>query len=151
MGTPEMTFDLTLSADAMINGRRQRIYSPMMLFEVVQGYAIEAPAEPVPIEPKGKAVISGVFRRDPEFKSVVKLKATNLPLEVECSEVTLEGDASRYELSCTAGQNVEPGDYPIELAATSYLAGRDTQQTPYNIPPVEAALTVKGAAMASDK
>ncbi|MEZ5393425.1 MAG: hypothetical protein R2724_11255 [Bryobacterales bacterium] len=92
-----------------------------------------------------------MFRRDPEFKSVVKLKATNLPLEVECSEVTLEGDASRYELSCTAGQNVEPGDYPIELAATSYLAGRDPTDAVQHPAGRGGAYAVKGAAMASDK
>jgi hypothetical protein len=151
MGTPEMTFDLTLSAEAMVNGRRQTIYSPMILFEIVQGYSIEAPAEPVRIEPKGTTVISGAFRRDPEFGSVVKVKATNLPLDVECNEAALEGAAREYSLECTAGANVEPGDYPIELAATSYLAGRDTQQTPYNIPPVTAALTVKGSAPAAER
>ena len=151
MGTPEMTFDLTLSAQTMINGRRQTIYSPMMLFEVVQGYSIEAPEAPVRIEPNGTTVISGAFRRDPEFRSVVKVKATNLPLNVSCDEAELRGEASEYRLSCKAGANVEPGDYPIELAATSYLAGRDTQQTPYNIPPVTAALTVKGAAMAAER
>jgi hypothetical protein len=151
MGTPEMTFDLTLSADAMVNGRRQTIYSPMMLFEIVQGYSIEAPAEPVRIEPNGTAVISGAFRRDPEFGSVVKLKATNLPLNVECNEVELARDATAYSLTCKAGANVEAGEYPVELAATSYLAGRDTQQTPYNIPPVTAPLTVKGSALAAER
>ncbi len=149
MGTPQMTFDLTLSAPAMINGRRQTIYSPMMLFEIVQGYSIEPPADPVRIEPGGTTVISGAFRREPEFDSVVRVKATNLPLNVACDEAELSGNASRYSLSCQAGANVEPGDYPIELAATSYLAGRDQQQTPYNIPPVTAALAIKGSALAT--
>ena len=150
MGTPEMTFDLTLSAPAMINGHRQTIYSPMMLFEIVQGYSIEAPAETVHLEPNGETVISGAFSREPEFGSVVKVKATNLPLNVTCDEAELQGDSSEYRLTCKAGADVEPGDYPIEIAATSYLAGRDKQQTPYNIPPVTAALTVKGAVVAAE-
>jgi hypothetical protein len=151
MGTPEMTFDLTLSAETMVNGRKQTIYSPMILFEIVQGYSIEPPTEPVRLEPKGTTVISGTFQRDPEFTSVVKVKATDLPLNVSCGEAVLEGDAREYRIECSAGANVESGDYPIQLAATSYLAGRDTQQTPYNIPPVTAALTVKGPAMAAER
>jgi hypothetical protein len=123
----------------------------MILFEIVQGYSIEAPADPARIEPNGTTVLSGAFDRDPEFDSAVTVKATNLPLNVTCDEVVLQKDAREYRLTCAAGPKVEPGDYPIELVATSYLAGRDTQQTPYNIPPVTAALTVKGSAMAAER
>ena len=151
MGTPAMTFDLLLTADTMVAGRKQTIVSPAIVFEIVQGYEVDAPAAPVAIEPGKGALISGEFRRQPEFDSPVTIKATNLPPGVTCSEAVLSGEASRYELKCSAEKDAATGEYAVELAANSYLAGRDTEEVPYNIPPVEAELRIRGARMAGSR
>ena len=151
MGTPAMTFDLPLTADTMVAGRKQTIVSPAIVFEVVQGYEVDPPAGPVTIEPGKEALISGQFRREPDFNSPVTIKASNLPNGVTCSEAVLSGEASRYKLECSAEKDASAGEYAVELAATSYLAARDTEEVPYNIPPVEAELRIGGARMAGSR
>jgi hypothetical protein len=143
MGTPAMVFDMTLACDVEVDGREITIPSPAITFEIVQGYDIEPPAEPVHISSGGKAVISGVFHRQPEFASPVTLKANNLPVGVSCSTAEI-GEAEVYHLECEAGAAVDPGEYEVELAAASTLAGRDKEAVPYSIPPVSAKMLVGG-------
>jgi hypothetical protein len=143
MGTPAMVFDLMLSCDVEADGRTVTINSPAITYEVVQGYDIEPPQEPVRISGGGKAVISGKLRREPEFASPVTLKVNNLPLGVSCSTAELR-ERAVYHLECDASAAVDPGEYEIELAATSTLAGRDKEAVPYTIPPVSAKMVVGG-------
>ena len=49
-----------------------------------------------------------------------------------------------YHLECEAGAAVDPGEYEVELAAASTLAGRDKEAVPYSIPPVSAKMFVGG-------
>jgi hypothetical protein len=144
MGTPAMVFDMALSCGVEVGGRPITITSPAITFEIVQGYDIEAPSEPIRISSGGKAVIQGTLRRQPEFSSPVTLKANNLPVGVSCSTAEIR-DAGVYHLDCEAGAGVDPGDYEIELAAASTLAGRDKEAVPYTIPPVGVKMVVGGA------
>jgi hypothetical protein len=141
MGTPAMVFDLILSCDVEANGREITISSPAITYEIVQGYNVEPPAEPVRISGGGKATITGTLHREPEFSSPVTLKANNLPVGVSCSSAEVR-DAGVYHLDCEAAAAVDPGEYEIELAASSTLAGRDKEAVPYAIPPVNARMIV---------
>lgn len=143
MGTPAMVFDLMLSCDVEADGRALTISSPAITFEIVQGYGIEPPPEPVRISKGGKAVISGKLRRELEFSSPVTLKANNLPVGVSCSTAEI-GDAGVYHLECEAAAAVDPGEYEFELAAASTLGGRDKAAVPYTIPAVSAKMLVGG-------
>jgi hypothetical protein len=140
MGTPPMTFDLYLSAETMDDGRRQTIYSPALTFEIVQGYAIEAPQGEIAITPGGRAVVAGRFSREPQFQNPVTVKASNLPLGVDCSETTLEADGQAYRLECSATEAAEPGEYEFEIAASSFLASEGMEAVPYSIAPVAATM-----------
>ena len=151
MGTPAMTFDLLLTADTMVAGRKQTIVSPAIVFEIVQGYEVDPPSDPVTIEPGKGALISGEFRRQPEFDSPVTITATNLPNGMSCSQAVLSGEDARYDLECSAEKDASAGEYAAELAANSYLADRDTEEVPYNIPPVRAEIRIGGARMAGSR
>lgn len=143
MGTPAMVFDVVLSCDVTMEGREITITSPAITYEIVQGYDVEPPEEPVRISSGGKAVIRGALHRQPEFSSPVTLKANNLPVGVTCSTAEIrEGEV--YHLDCEAAAAVDPGEYEIELAASSTLAGRDKEAVPYTIPPVAAKMVVGG-------
>jgi hypothetical protein len=141
MGTPAMVFDMVLSCDVEGDGRQVTITSPAITYEIVQGYDVTPPGEPVRISRGGKAVISGALHRQPEFSSPVTLKANNLPVGVSCSTAEIR-DAEVYHLECEAAAEVDPGEYEIELAAASTLAGRDKEAVPYTIPPVSAKMLV---------
>jgi hypothetical protein len=143
MGTPAMVFDMILSCDVGVGGREITITSPAITYEIVQGYDVDPPEEPVLISSGGKAVIRGALHRQPEFSSPVTLKANNLPVGVSCSTAEIrEGEV--YHLDCEAAAPVDPGEYEIELAASSTLAGRDKEAVPYTIPPVPAKMVVGG-------
>lgn len=141
MGTPAMVFDMVLSCDVEADGRQITITSPAITYEIVQGYDVTPPGEPVRISRGGKAVISGAIQRQPEFSSPVTLKANNLPVGVSCSTAEIR-DAEVYHLECEAAAAVDPGEYEIELAAASTLAGRGKEAVPYTIPPVSAKMLV---------
>lgn len=143
MGTLPMTFDVVLSAEAMIGGRKRTVASSAITFEVVQGYRVEPPAEPIEISSGGVAEISGVFHREPDFTAPVTVKANNLPLGVACEPAEVRGAPARYRLSCEATSSAQPGEYEVELAPASTLAGRDKELVPYRIEPVTAQITVK--------
>jgi hypothetical protein len=149
MGTPAMVFDMVLSCDVEVDGRGITITSPAITYEIVQGYDIEPPGEPVRISKGGKAAIRGVFHRQPEFSSPVTLKANNLPVGVSCSTAEIR-EAEVYHLECEAAAGVDPGEYEIELAAASTLAGRDKEAVPYTIPSVSAKMLVGGESTASN-
>ena len=142
MGTLPMTFDLLLSSRARIDGREQTIYAPALTVEVVQGYRIEAPKQVTEIPRDGSAEIAGRFHREPDFTSPVTVKADNLPLGVVCSAAEISAAPEEYRLECKADASAKPGEYEIELAPTSVLAGRDTELVPYKIDPVSTRLSI---------
>ena len=123
MGTLPMTFDLVLTAPAMIGGRERTLASPAITFEVVQGYRVQPPTKPVVISRGDTAEITGAFHREPGFLSPVTVKANNLPLGVECEPVEIQASPNRYRLPCRADSTAQPGEYEVELAPASTLAG----------------------------
>ena len=108
MGTLPMTFDVFLSAEAMIGGRKQTVASSAITFEIVQGYRVEPPVEPVEIRGGGVAEISGAFHRERDFTAPVTVKVNNLPLGVACEPAEVRGAPARYRLSCEAGPDAQP-------------------------------------------
>ena len=72
----------------------------------------------------------------------VTVKVENLPLGIECAEATLTPGASRYALDCKAEMSVQPGEYEVDLLATSQLSDEGT--TPYDLEPLTAKLVVEG-------
>ena len=145
MGTLPMTFDLLLSSRARIDGREQTVYAPVITFDVVQGYRIEAPVRVTAIPRGGRAALVGSFHREPDFSSPVTIKADNLPLGVSCTAAEIDGAPESYRLECDADPSTEPGEYEIELAPASVLAGRDTELVPYRIEPVMTGIMVTEA------
>ena len=143
MGTLPMTFDVVLTAEAMIGGRERTVASPAITFEVVQGYRLDPPAEPIEISRGGAAEITGAFHREPDFLAPVTVKVNNLPLGVACAPAEVQGAPVRYRLSCQAGPAAKPGEYEIELAPASTLADRDKELVPYKIEAVAAWIRVK--------
>lgn len=143
MGTPEMRFDLVLQARVRHAGADLTIYSEAITVDVVQGYDVRIPDAPVAVSPGGDFEISGTFSREPEFDSDVELEMVNLPVGVACATSKITGSPETFSLACNAASEVEPGEYLVELAPKSVLAGRDKEAVPYNIPPVEAVLVVE--------
>ena len=138
-----MTFDVVLTAEAMIGGRKRAVALPAISFEVVQGYRLDPPVEPIEISRGDTAESTGAFHREPDFLSPVTVKVNNLPLDIECESAEIRGGPSRYRLSCQAGPTAKPGEYEIEVAPTSSLAGRDKELVPYKTEPVSAQIRVK--------
>ena len=120
------------------------IYSEAITVDVVQGYDVGLPDAPLAVSPGGEFEISGTFAREPDFDSDVELEMVNLPVGVTCATSKVTGSPETFSLSCTAAAEVEPGEYLVELAPKSVMAGRDKEAVPYNIPPVEAVLVVEG-------
>jgi hypothetical protein len=69
---------------------------------------------------------------------------------VNCSTAEIR-DAEVYHLECEAAAAVDPGEYEIELAAASTLAGRGKEAVPYTIPPVSAKMLVGGESRVAAK
>ena len=142
MGTPAMRFDLVLRAQVRHDGVNHTIYSPGITVDVIQGYRVGAPDEPVTVRPGTEFAISGSFSREPEFDSEVVVDAANLPVGVACEASAIGGSPETYSLACRAARDTIAGEYSFEIAPRSVLAGRDEEAVPYNIPPVAAVLVV---------
>lgn len=142
MGTPAMRFDLVLRAQVRHDGVNHTIYSPAITVDVIQGYRVGAPDEPVTAKPGTEFAISGTFSREPEFDSEVVVEAANLPVGVTCESVAIGGNPETYSLVCRAEADTAAGEYAVEIAPRSVLAGRDEEAVPYNVPPVEAVVVV---------
>ena len=144
MGTPAMRFDLVFQARVRHDGVVHTIYSRAITVDVVQGYSLGAPSETVKTDAGTEFELAGSFSREPEFDSEVIVEAANLPVGVKCDPQRIADSPDRYALRCQVGATAEPGEYLVEIAPRSVLAGRDKEAVPYNIPPVEAVLVIAG-------
>ena len=63
---------------------------------------------------------------------------------VRCESQRIAGTPDRYSLPCSCSAEAAAGEYSVEIAPRSVLAGRNEEAVPYNIPPVEALLAVEG-------
>lgn len=142
MGTPAMRLDLVFQTRVRHEGVEHTIYSKAILVDIVQGYSLGTPGEPVPVSAGAAFEIAGSFSREPEFDSEVVVEAINLPVGVACESQSISDSPPGYSLKCLAEPGVEQGEYLAEIAPRSVLAGRDKEAVPYNIPPVEVVLVV---------
>ncbi|HKX00491.1 MAG TPA: PPC domain-containing protein [Bryobacteraceae bacterium] len=110
--------------------------------EVVQGYSVTAPKEPVPLQAGGKTEIVGSFHREPEFAHPVSLTAEYLPAHVSCQPVDLTSASSEYRIACQAEASAKPGEYEFQLTPASVVVGLDKREMPYKIAPVAAKLII---------
>ncbi len=146
MGTPAMRFDLVLQARVQHEGMVRQIFSRAITVDIVQGYEVGGPGAPVTVQAGSEFELSGSFSRQPEFDSAVVLETINLPAGISCEPRNIIGSPDSYALRCKAGPAVETGEYLVEIAPKSVLAGRDIEAVPYNIPAVEAVLVVESGA-----
>ena len=144
MGTPAMRCDLVLQAQVRHKGVVHSVYSRAITIDIVQGYSVGAPGAPVTVQAGAEFTLEGRFARQPEFDSEVVVEAVNLPLGVACRSQSIGNSPESYSLSCQAGENVAPGEYLVQIAPRSVLAGRGKEAVPYNIPAVETVLVVAG-------
>lgn len=144
MGTPAMRFDLVLETAVRHEGVRHAIYSPAIIVDIIQGYSLGVPEEPVSARAGTDFEIVGSFTRETEFDSKVVVEVLNLPVGVSCESQSIAATPQHYRLPCRAGETTGPGEYLVEVTPTSVLAGRDKEAVPYNIPPVEMVLRISG-------
>lgn len=134
---PAQRFDLVLSADIEVGGRRQTVYSPMMSVEVLEGYTISL-AEPVlNLAPGDRGRITGRLQREAGFDAPVKIEVRDLPGAVSCGFAEVTPEEPEFQLECQAAGNAPSGEFEILLVSSSEFKG-----TPYSISPVEARLRV---------
>ena len=142
MGTPAMRFDLVLQTRVLHQGVGRTIYSPSITVDIVQGYSVGAPEQPVTVNAGAPFSIDGSFSREPDFDSKVVVEASNLPVGVRCDALTIADSPERYSLECLAEPGVAEGEHRVEITPQSVLAGRGKEAIPYNIKPVEAILVI---------
>lgn len=150
MGAPEQTFNVMLTAEAMIAGITEQIAAPPITIQVVQGYTLQAPRDAISLAPGESTLITGRVERDSAFSNAVTVEATDLPKGVACESAAAPAGVSDFELKCSAAPTVEPGEYEVMLSSSSFLAGRgEGKNVPYKIDPVPVSLTVPDRSRAS--
>ena len=135
-------FDVVLSGEISVDGRKEIVTAPAVTFEVVHGFQIDVPTE-VAIWAGASTQLVGRVQREPEFFSPVTIRIDNLPLHVSCPTVEVPGDVEQFKLMCEADSTAEPGEYEIEIASSSELATRRAKRVPLRMPPVKARLIVR--------
>jgi hypothetical protein len=141
--TPPEKYDLMMFAESK-DESAEALVTPAITLEVVQGYTVAAPHEPVTLSPGGKGELTGAFHREPEFAHPVSVQADYLPPHVTCQPVELRQDAREYRLSCEADASAKPGAYEFQLTPSSEVVGLDKREVPYKIAPVTAKLIIVG-------
>jgi hypothetical protein len=134
-------YDLMMFADSK-DDNAEGLFTQAMTLEVIQGYSMTAPKEPITLQPGRKGELAGAFHREPEFAQPVSILAEYLPAHVSCQPVELLQDASEYRLSCEAGTSAKPGEYEFQLTPSSVVVGLDKREVPYKIAPVTAKLII---------
>ena len=134
-------FDVVLSGEISVDGRKEIVTAPAVTFEVVHGFQVHVPTE-VSMRIGASTQLVGKVHREPEFFSPVTIRVDNLPLHVSCPTVEVPGDVEQFKLMCDAGSTAEPGEYEIEIASSSELATRRAKRVPLRMPPVKARLIV---------
>ena len=138
-----LRFDLLLSGKIKVDGADRIVYAPAVTFEMVLGYGVDLPTE-LTLRPGETVTLAGSVTREPGFDSPISVKLDGLPAEVSCKEAEIT-TAAEFELSCTAGDEVTPGRYDIQITASSTLPGSEKKHVPLKMKPIEAKLWVEGA------
>jgi len=144
--TPPEKFDLVLVGQTeREDGEEAALLTPVITIEIVQGYSVTAPREPLALQPGGKAEVGGVFHRQPEFTQPVNITAEYLPPHVNCRPAELRAAETEYRLSCEAETSAKPGEYEFQLTPDSVVRTLDQREVPYKISPVMAKLVISEA------
>jgi hypothetical protein len=140
--TPPEKFDLLISGQSgMEESEEAGLVAPAVTIEIVQGYDVAPPKEPVTLQQGGKAELVGAFRREPEFAAPVTVAAEYLPAHVTCQPVEVR-TASEYRMTCEADASAKPGSYEVQLTPASVVTGLDKREMPYKVAPVTAKLII---------
>ena len=118
--------------------------TPAVTLDVVQGYMVDPPKEPLTLRPGDKRELVGRFHREPEFVNPVKIQADYLPANVTCQPQELQSAAREYRLACAADASAKPGEYTFQITPASVVVGLDKREMPYRIAPVAAKLIISG-------
>jgi len=134
-------YDLVLFSESK-EGDADALLTPAITLEVVQGYSLTPPKEPLALQAGAKAELAGVFHREPEFSQPVTIKADYLPAHVTCEPVEVGAAAHEYRLSCSADASAKPGEHEFQLTPASVIVGLDKREVPYAIAPVPVKLII---------
>ena len=137
-------YDVVLFAETKEGEGGEGLLTPAITLDILQGYTVLAPKEPLALQAGGKAELVGAFHREPEFAHPVSIKADYLPAHVSCEAAELKAAANEYRLSCQADASAKPGEYEFQLTPASIVIGLDKREVPYKISPVTAKLIVSG-------
>ena len=151
MGTVHGKFNFLAEGEVEFRGRKQMIRSRALTFDVVQGYHIRVEEAGLTLRPGGSAQLRGRVERDPLFDRPVNVQPENFPNGVLCEPVQVDPDQEEFQIPCTAGESVQPGEYAMELSSSSTLATRTETQVPYRIPSVATRLIVAGTESREDE
>ena len=138
-----LKFDVSLSGEIEVDGRKQVIYSPAMTFEVVLGYGVDLPTE-MTLQPGRDLQLAGKVTREPGFDSPINVQLDGLPAGVSCVPAEVISVSDDFELNCTAGTDALPGEYEVTISASSALPGSEKKNVPLKMKPIEARLLVQG-------
>ena len=138
-----LKFDVILSGQIEVDGRKQVIYSPAMTFEVVLGYGVDLPTE-FTLQPGRDTPFAGKVTREPGFDSPISVQLDGLPAGVSCLSAEVTSVSDDFELNCSAGTDILPGQYEVTITASSALPGSEKKNVPLKMKPIEARLLVRG-------
>ncbi len=141
-GTGLGRFNLLMHAEIKVGDEILRLFSQAIRVEVIQGYEIEVFAG-VSLRPGGEARLEGRVSRSEGFSEGVDIHVENLPPGVNCAQVHVDAGEDRFDILCEALDSSFPGEYEVELISSSVLPYHEKESVPYNIPPVQARLTVE--------
>ena len=136
-----LRFDMLLSGLIEVGGAKRVIFAPAVTFEMVLGYGVDLPTE-ITLQPGAATSLAGAVTREPGFDSPIEVKLDGLPAGVSCLEAEVT-TAAEFALRCTAGDEVEPGRYDIQISASSTLPGAEKKHVPLKMKPIEASLRIE--------
>ena len=136
-------YDLIMFGESK-DGMSERLLTPAITLDVVQGYRVAAPKDPLTLNPGAKGNLVGRFDREPEFTQPVTIQADFLPAHVTCLTAELRTPSGEYSLTCEADASAKPGEYNFQVTPASVVVGLDKREVPYKIPPVTAKLIISG-------
>ncbi|HLY17454.1 MAG TPA: PPC domain-containing protein [Bryobacteraceae bacterium] len=137
-------YDLVMYGESM-DGQAEPLLTRAITLEIVQGYRVAPPKEPLTLHPGGKLDLVGNIYREPEFTQPVSVQADYLPAHVTCRPDEQSASSGEYRLACEADAAAKPGEYTFQLTPASVVVGLDKREVPYKIAPVAAKLIVSGA------
>jgi hypothetical protein len=146
--TPLVTFDLVMSADLEVNGRKETIVAPAITVQLVRAYTLELKSPKVLLKSGGTVELAGVIHREPNFPGTVKVSVGDPPEKVSCGPVEVPNGKSDFSLTCQAAPGAQTGEFAVHLVSTAVVPGADKRE--YTFPPVGTQMVIGGDKVASN-